>query len=209
MAKPAKETVQSTRGPIEVRSYVTPEDIESCELDEGIGVFPQYRSLLTSKKSLKNLASEKKNNLCLCVDDGNHIVGYCVRRQPPSDERWAEMDPPLLYEVLGENARGWRNHGLMKPMLRLICNEPENEERILYIVGYTWTWDMEETHKTLQEYRDTIIHLLTPYGFKQYPTNEPNVSLRAENLFMARIGEEIERPVKRNFTNLLFGIKED
>ena len=84
-----------------------------------------------------------------------------------------------------------------------------NEDRILYIVGYSWHWDLDETKKTLMQYRDTIVNLLTPLGFRQYPTNEPNVSLRAENLFMARIGANIDRAVKRRFTNLLFGMGED
>jgi len=55
----------------------------------------------------------------------------------------------------------------------------------------------------------TIIHLLQPLGFRQYPTNEPNVSLRPENLFMARVGEEVDQATRRRFTNLLFGIQED
>jgi acetoin utilization protein AcuA len=76
-------------------------------------------------------------------------------------------------------------------------------------VGYSWHWDLDHTKKTVQEYRETIIHLLTPLGFRQYPTNEPNVSLRPENLFMARIGEEVDKAVKKRFTNLLFGITDD
>ncbi len=201
--------IQTERGPVELRTYVAPDEVARLDLDEGIGVFASYRSILTCLDSLIHQASLPGANLCLALQGGKRILGYAVRRPPAAGERWAAMDPPLLYEVFGENARGWRSQGLMKPMLEMVVNEPENEARILYIVGYSWTWDLDETKKHVHAYRDTIIHLLTPLGFKQYPTNEPNVSLRAENLFMARIGSEIDRVVKRRFTNLLFGIGED
>ncbi len=209
MGESQTREIQTKRGPVELRTYVTADEVARLELDEGIGVFASYRSILTCLDSLIHQASLPGANLCLALHGGKRIVGYAVRRPPAAGERWAAMDPPVLYEVFGENARGWRGQGLMKPMLEMVVNEPENEARILYIVGYSWTWDLDETKKHVHAYRDTIIHLLTPLGFKQYPTNEPNVSLRAENLFMARIGSEIERPVKRRFTNLLFGIGED
>lgn len=202
-------TLETPRGPVEVATYVSAEEVEGLELDAGIGTFASYRSILTSKESLMHQSLFPGANLCLALHEGRRIVGYCVRRPPLAGERWASMDPPILYEVFGENARGWRGCGLMKPMLTRVVAEPESEDRILYIVGYSWHWDVDETKKTLQQYRDTIIHLLTPLGFKQYPTNEPNVSLRPENLFMARIGERIERAFRRRFTNLLFGIGED
>ena len=196
-------------GWLEVVTYVTVEMLEGVSLHPGIGTFSQYRSLLTNIDSLKNLALNPKNNVTLCLYNQDQVVGYCVRRQPPDDDRWARMKPPILHEVFGETARGWRDQKLMKPMLEEVCLEPANDDLILFIVGYSWTWDLDGTKKTLTEYRDTIIHLLGRLGFKQFPTNEPNVSLRAENLFMARIGENIDKPTRRRFNNLLFGIHDD
>lgn len=209
MAEPQRITLATAQGPVDLVAYVAAEQVEALELDPGIGTFASYRSILTSKESLMHQALFPGANLCLALHEGKRIVGYCVRRPPLTGERWASMDPPILYEVFGENARGWRGSGLMKPMLSLVANEPANEDRILSIVGYSWHWDLDETKKTLQQYRDTIIHLLTPLGFRQYPTNEPNVSLRPENLFMARLEERVEKPIRRRFTNLLFGIGED
>jgi acetoin utilization protein AcuA len=190
-------------------TYATPDMLQTLSLDQGIGTFSQYRSLLSNIDSLSKLAADPQNNVTLCLHQGDTVVGYCVRRRPPEDERWHHMNPPVLYEVFGENARGWRDQKLMKPMLKTVCSEPANDDNILYIVGYSWTWDLDDTKKTLTEYRDTIIHLLAPLGFKQFPTNEPNVSLRAENLFMARIGDNIAKDTKRRFTNLLFGIYDE
>lgn len=209
MPESTRQVIETKRGPVELVTYVPPEEVMRLDLDEGIGVFASYRSILTCLDSLIHMASLPEANLCLALTKEKRIVGYCVRRPPAAGERWAAMDPPILFEVFGENSRGWRSHGLMKPMLELVCTEPTNDARILYIVGYSWTWDLDETRKNVMDYRNTIVHLLEPLGFRQYPTNEPNVSLRAENLFMARIGTKIDRPIKRRFTNLLFGIGED
>lgn len=209
MAEPQRITRQTPRGPVDLATYVAAGQVEGMELDPGIGTFASYRSILTSKESLMHQALLPGANLTLCLAEGRRIVGYCVRRPPLAGERWAGMDPPILFEVFGENARGWRAHGLMDAMLRLVVEEPDNEARILYIVGYSWHWDLDETKKTLQDYRNTIVHLLTPLGFRQYPTNEPNVSLRPENLFMARLGAQVDKATRRKFTNLLFGIGED
>ncbi|MCB2189117.1 MAG: hypothetical protein KQJ78_22075 [Deltaproteobacteria bacterium] len=211
MGKQEIQELQTPQGLVQLRTYVRDEELARYRLDLGIGVFSRYRSILTSLPSLMEQASHPDTNLCLALHEGDTIVGYAVLRQPPPGERWGEMKPPLMYELFGENARGWRGLGLMKPMIHLVVNDPANDDRIIYIVGYSWHWDLDETGKDTQAYRETIIHLLTPLGFKQYPTNEPNVSLRPENLFMVRLGKNLEgdRTIRRRLTNLLFGIQED
>jgi acetoin utilization protein AcuA len=201
--------MQTPQGPVVLATYVSPDQLGVWHMDPGIGNFSSYRSILTSKRSLADIAADPEANLTVGLFGGDTVVGYCVRRPPAEGERWAEMDPPILHEVFGEIGRGWRDLKLMKPMLGEVVLEPDNERRILYIVGYSWHWDLDHTKKTVQEYRETIIHLLTPLGFRQYPTNEPNVSLRPENLFMARIGQEVDKAAKKRFTNLLFGITDD
>lgn len=201
--------LETSRGPVTIIARAAPEQVADLVFDEGIGVFSQFRSLLTKVESLYRWAEDPDSDIAVAVHEGSRIVGFCVRRPPEAGERWAEMDPPILYEIFGETSRNFRDQKLMKPLTRELALAPENEDRILYIVGYSWHWDLDYSRKTLTQYRDTIIHLLTPLGFKQYPTNEPNVSLRSENLFMARIGANLARPIKRRFTNLLFGIVDD
>jgi len=201
--------IATRQGPVVLATYATPDQLAMWSMDPGIGSFSSYRSILSKKDSLAEVAADPEANLTVALIGGETVVGYCVRRPPQPGERWAEMRPPILHEVFGENARGWRELGLMKPMLRAVVAEPDNDERILYIVGYSWHWDLDHTGKNVGQYRDTIIHLLAPLGFRQYPTNEPNVSLRPENLFMARIGEKVDPAHKKRFTNLLFGIAED
>lgn len=186
-----------------------PEDMAACQLDPGLGVFPSYRSLLSSQQSLAQVAGDPEAYLCLSLAQGRRIVGFCAQRPPRPDERWARLRPPVMQEMFGEVGRGWRGMGLIETMLGLVVQRPDNDGRILYIMGYSWHWDLDGSRKSLQEYRDTIIHLLSPLDFKQFPTNEPNICLRPENLFMARVGPKVDQALRRRFTNLLFGIEDD
>lgn len=201
--------IQTPRGEVRAVRDLTTAELEGLELDPGIGVFARYRSLITSKDTLNKVARDPLGSVCAIIGPKGRIVAYCLRRTPEPGERWARMDPPIMLEIMGETARGWRDQGLMKPLTAMVCHYPEVEDHILYIVGYSWTWDLDGTQKSVLEYRDTLIHLMTPLGFKQYPTNEPNVGLRPENLFMARLGANLTPEVKKRFTNLLFGIQED
>ena len=185
-----------------------PQLMQSLRLAEGIGEFDDYRSLLMNPESLARVAKDPKGRLCLAQSQ-DRIVAYCLIRPPAPDERWAEMTPPVLNEVLAETARGWRGRQIMTRLLALLFETPLIEDLILYIVGYSWTWDLKGAGVGAQPYRQALIGLLAPHAFKEYPTNEPNVSLREENLFMARIGSGIEKKIQKRFTSLLFGIRED
>jgi len=57
-----------------------------------------------------------------------------------------------------------------------------------------------------QEYRTMLIRLFGPFGFQEYQTNEPNICLKPENIFMARIGNIISKEVQTEFKWLRFGV---
>jgi acetoin utilization protein AcuA len=200
--------VETKRGQVLVSGGLSQKEVEALALDQGIGVFPSYRSLLTSRESLAQATAQPGTYLCLCLAGQRRIVGFTLQRPSTEGERWARLKPPVMDELLSEVARGWRDLGLMRPMLDTVVSRPENDERILYILGYSWHWDLDGTGKTLQAYRDTLIHMLSPLGFRQYPTNEANISLRPENLFMARVGDKVSPELQKRFTNLLFGMED-
>jgi acetoin utilization protein AcuA len=77
---------------------------------------------------------------------------------------------------------------------------------IVYMVGYSWTWDLDGTGKTAQQYRQVLIRLFEPFGFQEFQTNEPNICLKPENLFMGRVGRHVSASVQHNFKWLRFGI---
>ena len=74
------------------------------------------------------------------------------------------------------------------------------------MVGYSWTWDLNGTRKTAKQYRQILINLFKPHGFQEYQTNEPNICLKPENLFMCRVGNNISQVILERFKWLRFGL---
>ncbi len=75
-----------------------------------------------------------------------------------------------------------------------------------HMVGYSWTWDLNGTRKTAKQYRQILINLFKPHGFQEYQTNEPNICLKPENLFMCRVGNNISQVILERFKWLRFGL---
>ncbi len=203
-----REVFETRLGPVRLYEWCTPAFVAGLELGEGLGVFPAYRSIFATPEALARVAGAPgPSNLLLGLDRDDAVVGYCAFKEPPADDFWGRLGPGTLYEIAAlEVSREYRGVELGKRLLHLGLTDPIIEDRITYMVGYSWTWDLEGTGLAANEYRQILINLLTPYGFRRYPTNEPNVSLRPENIFMARIGANVDEEVVRRFKNLLFGI---
>ena len=88
----------------------------------------------------------------------------------------------------------------------MLVAHPYAEEMIIYMVGYSWTWDLDGTRQTAPAYRNMLIRLFEPFDFQELETNEPNVSLRPENIFMGRIGDKLTKDIKNRFKWLRFGV---
>jgi acetoin utilization protein AcuA len=43
-----------------------------------------------------------------------------------------------------------------------LIGEPRIEEKIVYMVGYSWTWDLKGLQKTARQYRQMLIKLFEP-----------------------------------------------
>jgi len=100
-----------------------------------------------------------------------------------------------------------RSTGLAKNILGLLVGHPVVEEKIIYMVGYSWTWDLDGTRKTAQQYRRMLIRLFDPFGFIEYQTNEPNICLKPENIFMGRVGRNVSPDAQNAFKWLRFGMR--
>ena len=74
------------------------------------------------------------------------------------------------------------------------------------MVGYSWTWDLEDKGISAMAYRDMLISIFSRQGFKSFQTNEPNIMLRPENLFMARIGTHISEDIQKQFKWVRFDL---
>ena len=105
-----------------------------------------------------------------------------------------------------EVCRRYRSYGIASRILTSMMHAPNVENLIIYMVGYSWTWDLDGTGKSALDYRRMLIRLFEPFGFQELQTNEPNICLKAENIFMARVGERVSAENQKKFKWLRFGV---
>ncbi len=203
-----KEIIRPTEnGDVHIRSFCTPAEIKKLTFDQQFGVHAQYRSLYTRRESLEKNAAQPGANVVLAVAGARQIIGFGVLNFPEPDERWTELGPGIMMEIKAiEVSRDWRSFKIASGIVQMMLTHPELEDMIVYLVGYSWTWDLDGTKKTAQQYRKMLIRLFEAYGFQEFQTNEPNICLKPENIFMGRIGKNISKEVQKNFKWLRFGI---
>ena len=194
-------------GDVRIRSFCSAAEIRQCRFDRQFTFHDHYKSLYTSRKLLEKSAEEPDANIVLALAEQSHIIGYGVLDYPGPGERWADLGPKIMMEITAiEVCRSWRSSKIAPAIIETLVVKPQIEEKIIYMVGYSWTWDLKGTRKTAQQYRNMLIELFKPHGFKEYRTNEPNVCLKPENLFMCRIGKNITQAILYRFKWLRFGL---
>ncbi len=204
-----QEEIQLTapRGVVTIRSFCSSREIRQTIFNPQFSSHAQYRSLYTKRQSLEDNADQPDANVTLALADGGLIVGFGVLAYPEAGERWAELTPRVMMEVKAiETSRSWRSQGLAKGILSMLLHHRFVEEKIVYMVGYSWTWDLDGSKKTAQQYRRMLIRLFEPFGFVECQTNEPNICLKPENVFMGRIGKNVADEVQDHFKWLRFGM---
>jgi acetoin utilization protein AcuA len=208
-ATPAKEMIHKTAlGDVRIIAFCQPQFIRTCTFDEQFGIHAQYKSIYTKRDTLEKHASVPGANVVLALTEAQRIIGFGVLNFPDQDERWARLGPNLMMEVKAiEVSRNWRAMRIAEAVLSMVLIHPAIEEMIIYMVGYSWTWDLDGTRKTAQQYRQVLIRLFEPFGFQELQTNEPNICLKPENLFMGRIGRNVSDSILHNFKWLRFGIE--
>jgi len=204
----SQEIILTTpKGDVRIRSFCSPGEIRKCTFDREFTFHADYKSLYTSRELLEKSAEQPEANVVLALVEQNHIIGYAVLAYPDPEERWADLGPEIMMEVAAiEVSRSWRSHKIAASILKMMVVHPQIEEKIVYMVGYSWTWDLNGTGKTAQQYRQMLINLFKPQGFKEYQTNEPNICLKSENLFMCRVGNNIRQVILDRFKWLRFGL---
>lgn len=194
-------------GKIEIRSFCSADEIRRYDFSLRFGFHAHYRSLYTHRLSLESNAAQPDANVTLALAENRLIVGFGVLTYPEPDERWSQLGSQIMMEVKAiEVGSTWRSQGLAKNILGLLLAHPMVEEKIAYMVGYSWTWDLDGTKKTAQQYRRMLIRLFEPFGFIEYQTNEANICLKPENIFMGRVGRNVSPDVKNAFKWLRFGV---
>jgi len=188
-----------------IRSFCGPDEILALDFDPAFKRFAQYDPIISDKESLARKARAPDANVVLTLSPEETIIGFAVLAYPDPDERWVRVGEKVMMEVMViEVSRPWRGRGLAKAQLELLLDHPLLEDRIIYMVGYSWTWDLEGMAP--MTYRDMMIRLFSHFGFQVFQTNEPNVMMHPENLFMARIGANISEETVRRFKMVRFNM---
>lgn len=206
-ARKANRTADLTtpKGVVHIRTRCSPDFADSLELDEGLGVFPQYRSIIRDKDTLKEIAALEDANMVIAYNEDGKIVGYVAFSYPSPLERWCKNGHGLLYELGSiEVSRGWRRLGLAKKMLEIALEDDEWEDKILFLTGFSWHWDMQGTGLPKSNYRNMLMHIFQPFGFRHFYTTEPNIIMDSANMLMARIGARVSDEDRERFLDLVF-----
>jgi acetoin utilization protein AcuA len=199
--------VSTSLGELRIRSFCTPDEIRQLSFDRQFGTHAHYRSLYTKRESLERIAEQPDTSVVLAIVDSKRIVGFGVLAYPDPEERWAQLAPNLMMEVNAlEVSREWRSKKVARGIVQMMNVHPKIEDKVAYFVGYSWTWDLDGNRMTAQQYRQMMARLFEPFGFEEYQTNEPNICLKSENIFMARIGENVSKELQNQFKWLRFGM---
>jgi acetoin utilization protein AcuA len=198
---------KTSHGDVRIRSFCTSSMIRQYRLDDQFSTHAHYKSLYTKRDTLEEFAQQPDTNLVLALVEVDTIIGFGVLSYPEPGGRWSDLGSRIMMEVKAiEVARSWRSVKIASSMLKMVVDHPQIENKIAYMVGYSWSWDLEGAEKTAQQYRSMLIRLFEPQGFQAYQTNEPNICLKPENLFMCRIGKNISDVILNRFKWLRFGL---
>ncbi len=199
--------LQTSQDVVKICSFCTSEDIALLGFKKTFSEFTRYSPIIAKKESLAAAADRPDANVTIASTADGQIIGFAILQYPSADERWIRVGDRIMMEVsVVEVSRAWRANGIAAKLLELAVDHPLIEDRVFYMVGYSWTWDLDGVKMTVMDYRNMMIHLFSRYGFRIFQTNEPNVLLRPENLFMARIGSNLPKEIQQRFKWVLFNL---
>jgi len=205
LAHTAKQ-FETPHGILTVYPRCPPGSFEGLHLDSGLGTFAHYSSIIQRFDVFDQIAAGQDGRVTLAVKEGRIVVGYITCSYPDSGERWSKLGR-LMYELAAiEVSRNFRHLHVGQAMIGALVEDSFLDEKIMYMNGFSWHWDLDGTGLTMSEYRRVMIRLLKGFGFQEQYTNEPNIALREENLFMARIGPKVSAEDQKRFRSLRFGM---
>lgn len=165
----------------------------------------EYRPIYSRIKDLADLV-KKQAHVAMALEDSQALIGYAVLDFPDPSKRWAALGENLVLELKAlEVARAYRQMGIAGGLLKDLVCRASWKEKIIFLTAYSWTWDIGFSCPDVPSYRAMLTSLYSRFGFREYPTNEPNICLRPENIFMAKIGECVPEKTQKNFKWLRFG----
>lgn len=200
------ETFKTKTGPVHIETDLTLDRLQELIFASDFTTHGLYRSIFTRKATLERIAG-RGGSITLALLEDKTIIGYAALDYPDAKERWAIIDENIAMELKAvEVSREHRNHGIAWHILFHLLSDPKLEEKIIYLTAYSWTWDLDFSGLSVQSYRNILITLYTGFGFLECSTNEPNICLKHENIFMVRVGKNVSQKSRETFKWLRFGL---
>jgi len=190
-------TIETSAGTLELRRFCSSSFIEELRADRGLCAFarlPEREYAL-----LLRIAKRPDSMLTLAYTPSGEIVGQVTI--VPCDGWWQDLENN--YEIAIEVSSYWRRLGLARELLNFSLELDALEDVILQAIGLSWHWDTEEVGLPASRYRQLIARLFAPYGFLEYQTSEPNISMEATNILLVRIGSRVGQQRVAQFINRL------
>ncbi|MCK5836291.1 MAG: GNAT family N-acetyltransferase [Desulfobacula sp.] len=198
--------IETNKGRVHIESKLTLDRIQELIFASDFTNQGRYRSIYSRKEELESLV-KKGERISLAILNNKIIIGFAVLDYPNSEERWARVGKNIIMELTAvEVLREHRNQGIAQHLLSSLFSDPALEQKIVYLTAYSWTWDLTFLGSSVQLYRDMLVSLYAGFKFLEYPTNEPNICLKPENIFMVRVGENVLQEIQEDFKWLRFGI---
>lgn len=189
-----------------IESKVSLDRIQELIFSSDFTSHTQYRSIYTMRESLEFFTG-KGGSVTLAILDNKIIVGFAVLDYPDSKGRWAKISRKAIIELKAvEVLREFRSQRIARDLLFHLFCDPGLEHKIVYLTAYTWTWDLKYSGLSAQVYRNVLIDLYSEFGFIEYLTNEPNICLKPENIFMARVGKNVSQNIQEEFKWIRFDL---
>jgi acetoin utilization protein AcuA len=200
-----EQVVSSSRGPLRIIRACSRQQLQMLELDDGIGRFARYRSIISGLETLTKVAALPDANVTIALSPAQRIIGYIECSYPDAIEGWRDNADGLCYELGAiEVSRHWRRLGIARAMVATILADEFIETKIFFLTGYSWHWDTDQTGLSVYAYRNLLVRLFRPFGFQVYLTSNPEIRMSSANVLMARIGRHITPRQRERFQTMLF-----
>jgi acetoin utilization protein AcuA len=199
---------ETPKGTLTIRSNLPPGSFERLEMDDGLGRFAHYSSIIRNVETFETISRREGGRVTLALMEPKLIIAYGICSYPDTEERWSTLGH-VMYEMAAvEVSRNFRGLHVGRCVMDLSMDDDLFEDKIAYMQGLSWHWDLEGKGLTAPQYRLMMMHLYGLYGFREVYTNEPNLTLRPENVMMIRIGSRVSEEHQKEFRYLRFGIKQ-
>ena len=191
------KSFETPKGTLFLRDFCPPSLVERLNIDSGMRAFA--RTPEREKELLLGIARRPDCALTLAHTATGDIVGEVTIA--PGDAWWEGLDN--VYEVAVEVSANWRHMGVAKELLAFALELDALEDMILFAVGLSWHWDIEQEGLSIYRYREMLARLFASQGFVEYPTSEPNITMDPANILLARIGRRVDQRIVSQFFNRL------